>query len=403
MLEEKPSADYTEENKMRKLCINNTVGMPPYSPSCTIDDKYVFISGQVALDPKKTEKVLVGAGDVSKEATQVLKNVSSLLKKSGASWDSALFVQIFLTDISNYGALNAAYEEALRDCEKPPARACFAVKRLPRGALVEIECIALKQEGKSITRDTLPGNKLFSKAVVTDDLVFVAGQLALDPASGTKELVAKGDPAGETRQALKNLQSILENSGSSLDNVVKVTVLLNSIDAYAAVNEVYKEFFKSNPPARAAFEVAQLPLSGQVEIYCTATKTNGPRSVISGNSAVPVYSPAVLATEKKVLFVSGQVALNPDSDSKELVGGGDVVQETTQAISNLKRVLESSGTTLSNVCKVNIFIMNMDDYAKINEVYINFFGKENLPARAVVQVANLPLGALVELECVAVC
>ena len=47
--------------------------------------------------------------------------------------------------------------------------------------------------------------------------------------------------------------------------------------------------------------------------------------------------------------------------------------------------------------------MNMDDYAKINEVYIKFFGKENLPARAVVQVANLPLGALVELECVAVC
>ena len=142
--------------------------MPPYSPSCSIDDKYVFISGQVALDPNSTKKILVGAGDVSKEATQVLKNVSSLLQKSGASWDSALFVQIFLTDISNYGALNAAYEEALSGCEKPPARACFAVKRLPRGALVEIECIALKQEGENIKRDTLPGNKLFSKSVMTD-------------------------------------------------------------------------------------------------------------------------------------------------------------------------------------------------------------------------------------------
>ena len=80
---------------------------------------------------------------------------------------------------------------------------------------------------------------------MTDDLVFVAGQLALDPASGTKELVAKGDPAGETRQALKNLQSILENSGSSLDNVVKVTVLLSSIDAYAAVNEVHIKNFSN--------------------------------------------------------------------------------------------------------------------------------------------------------------
>ena len=97
------------------------------------------------------------------------------------------------------------------------------------------------------------------------------------------------------------------------------------------------------------------------------------------------------------------MALNPDSTTKELVGSGDVVKEATQAIANLKRVLETSGTTLSNVCKVNIFIMNMDDYGKINEVYINFFGNQNLPARAVVQVANLPLGALVELECVAYC
>ena len=226
----------------------------------------------------------------------------------------------------------------------------------------------------------------------------------MDPSSGTKELVSKGDPAGEARQALKNVQSILEASGSSLDNVVKVTVLLNSIESYAAVNEAYKEFFKSNPPARAAFEVKQLPLSGEVEIYCTAVKNNGVRNIIAGRSAVPVYSPAIIATEKKVIFVSGQVALNPENTtSKELVGGDDVAKQATQAISNLKNVLESSGTTLANVCKVNIFIMNMDDYGKINEVYINFFGKEKLPARAVVQVANLPLGALVELECVACC
>lgn len=150
-------------------------------------------------------------------------------------------------------------------------------------------------------------------------------------------------------------------------------------------------------------QVAKLPLSGEVEIYCTAVKKNGARNVIAGNSAVPVYSPAIVATDKKVIFVSGQVALNPDSTTKELVGSGDVVKEATQAITNLKHVLESSGTTLSNVCKVNIFIMNMDDYGKINEVYINFFGNEHLPARAVVQVANLPLGALVELECVACC
>ena len=110
-------------------------------------------------------------------------------------------------------------------------------------------------------------------------------------------------------------------------------------------------------------------------------------------------SPAVDGANLK--FISGQIALNPSADKKELVGAGDVTKETTQAITNLKTVLENAGSSLGNVCKVNIFIMNMQDYAAINEVYIGFFGKENLPARAVVQVANLPMGALVELECVA--
>ena len=196
----------------RKQTIPGKIGMPPYSPACICDSKYVFISGQVALDPTVASKELVGAGDISKEATQVLKNVAALLQEAGSSWNSCCFVQIFLTDIGNYAALNAAYGEALAGCEKPPARACFAVKRLPRGALVEIEAIAVRE---GTPKSIVAGNKLFSKSVMTDDLVFVAGQLALDPASGTKELVSKGDAAGEATQALKNVQAVLEATVSS--------------------------------------------------------------------------------------------------------------------------------------------------------------------------------------------
>ena len=67
------------QQSIRKVTISNSKGMPPYSPACLLDDKYVFISGQVALDPNATgPKVLVGGDDVGAQATQVLKNVSAL-------------------------------------------------------------------------------------------------------------------------------------------------------------------------------------------------------------------------------------------------------------------------------------------------------------------------------------
>lgn len=107
----------------------------------------------------------------------------------------------------------------------------------------------------------------YSQAVRVDQFVFTAGQVALDPQSG--EFVG-GDAATQARQALTNLQAVLEAAGSSLGQVVKTTVFLVSMDDYAAVNGVYGEFFGASPPARSAVAVAQLPLGARVEIECVA-------------------------------------------------------------------------------------------------------------------------------------
>ena len=111
----------------------------------------------------------------------------------------------------------------------------------------------------------------YSAANRFGDLVFTAGQLGIDPASG--ELV-KGGIEAQTRQALSNLMNVLESAGSSLEGVLKTTVFLKNINDFARMNAVYAEFFTSDYPARSAFQVAALPKDAQVEIEAVACLKN---------------------------------------------------------------------------------------------------------------------------------
>ncbi|ACL06338.1 endoribonuclease L-PSP [Desulfatibacillum aliphaticivorans] len=106
----------------------------------------------------------------------------------------------------------------------------------------------------------------YSQAIKCNGLVFVSGQLAIDPESGE----VKGDVKEQTKTVLTNLSAILEAAGTGLANVLKTTVYLDDIGDFAAMNEVYATFFTDAPPARAAFEVAKLPKSALVEIEAVA-------------------------------------------------------------------------------------------------------------------------------------
>ena len=103
----------------------------------------------------------------------------------------------------------------------------------------------------------------YSQGVKAGCFIFLSGQLGLDPE--TNEF-AEGGIAEQTRQALSNLKHVIESGGSSLENVVKTTVFLNDMNDFQAMNAVYGEFFKSNPPARSTVQVAALPKNGLVEI-----------------------------------------------------------------------------------------------------------------------------------------
>ena len=109
----------------------------------------------------------------------------------------------------------------------------------------------------------------YSQAVKLEgeSLIFVSGQIALDPKTGDR---IHGGVVQETRHVLENLKKVLEAAGSGLDKVVKTTVFLHSMDDFGVMNEVYGEYFKDDPPARSTIEVSRLPKGMKVEIEAVA-------------------------------------------------------------------------------------------------------------------------------------
>ncbi|KAF7338045.1 YjgF-like protein [Mycena venus] len=111
---------------------------------------------------------------------------------------------------------------------------------------------------------------------------------------------------------------------------------------------------------------------------------------------LPVFSQATIA--KGVVYCSGNIGCTNDL----VVVEGGVKPQTRRALENLTIVLKAAGSGLEHIVKANIYLTSMNDFREMNEVYAEFFDKDNLPARTCVAVAELPLGASVEIECTAV-
>ena len=114
--------------------------------------------------------------------------------------------------------------------------------------------------------------------------------------------------------------------------------------------------------------------------------------------AIGPYAQANLAGG--FVFTSGQIPLDPQTG---VITGENIEEQTNRSILNLQAVLEAAGSDLSQVVKTTVFLADMNDFAKMNEVYAKYFTGADLPSRSAVQVAALPKGALVEIEAIALC
>ena len=128
-------------------------------------------------------------------------------------------------------------------------------------------------------------------------------------------------------------------------------------------------------------------------------KSSTPEAIETKSAPKPVgpYNQAILV--ENWLYCSGQIALDPLTGT--MVGGGEIEEETKQVLKNLLAVVNAAGGNSSNVIRTTIYLTDLNDFAKVNKIYAEAFGDMTSPARACVEVSNLPKGGKIEIDCVA--
>ncbi|MBI2877752.1 MAG: hypothetical protein HYY20_12815 [Candidatus Tectomicrobia bacterium] len=219
----------------------------------------IFVSGQLPLDAQGN---LVGRGDSAAQARQVFSNMRAVLEQAGAGMDDVVMITSFFADIGNLSGIHQVRREFFR--EPFPASTGVEVRRLPfEGMLLEVDAIAVRGGLKKEVVD--PGwawddQFAFSQAIRAGDLLFVSGQVALDPAG--KVVGQEGDMAAQTRQVFENLQAILGAAGASLDDVVKLHSYLPDVSRYGAGHEVRARYLTRDYPASRGVGVKALAFPG---------------------------------------------------------------------------------------------------------------------------------------------
>lgn len=223
----------------------------------------------------------------------------------------------------------------------------------------------------------------YTPALQVGDLVYVSGQGARD---------AKGElaptPAGQLRQSLMNVQSIIEAAGLTMDHVVYTQVYVTDTSAYSELPGVWSQFFKSDGPAMSLLGVTAMPVGTPVEVNAVAvTDISRKRPIRLPGAPHPGLPPdAVIAGDR--LFFSGCFGFDTEGKIP-----ADSTLQTKLALDRLEAVLKAAGVGLDHVVFVNPYITDAVVPGEMNKEYARHFKFGDTPARATIHVAHLPHNA----------
>lgn len=234
----------------------------------------IFCSGMVAVNPETGERE---HGTVTSETRRIFENLKILLEENGSDLARIVQVHAMIYSRLEYDVLNRVYRQYLPT--SPPARMVWQVV-IESGFKVQLDVVAATGTGNTdmaLTRQVIePKNEKLnvskgrglphSPGIRVGDFLFVSGMVSTDPETGEHK---QGTLVSEARQVLENMSHLLDSSGSSLKNIVKLTIFVYDMLEFQNVNDVLKKFFPEKPPAVTVCG-AQLSFGFKIEAECVA-------------------------------------------------------------------------------------------------------------------------------------
>ena len=236
----------------------------------------------------------------------------------------------------------------------------------------------------------------YSPAVKAGGLIYLSGTLAQD-ASGA--IVGKGDVKAQTARVIERLREVLAASGSSLEQVVAVTVYLKTAADFAAMNEVYRTYWPKDPPTRTTVICDFVLPDALIEISMVAVPQGAERAIIHPSTWMKSPNPYSYAIKTgDTVFLSGLVSRNGKDNS---VVTGDMTTQTRTVMDNAAELLKAAGMTFANVVSNRVYITDTASFPAMNTTYATYFADAAPPARATVKAGLAGPQYVVEMTMVA--
>jgi 2-iminobutanoate/2-iminopropanoate deaminase len=339
----------------------------------------VYVAGTL---PSTDGGELAGT-DIARQTRAVLDRIRATLVENGSDLASAVAVTVYLKRASDFAAMNDVYRMYFP--EAPPSRTTVGAELVRPDALVEISLVAAAQgtSRRAVHPSAWKASlNPYSYTIEAGDLVFLSG---LVPRSGKDNTNITGAVGVQMRAVMENAREILDASGLGIRNIVAARVYLANASIREEMNEVYRSYFETGPPARATVVAGLMHPSFLVEMTFVASRA-AKQAIVDESVSNPNFSAAIRTGSH--VFVSGMIGAAPGASR-------DARAQARDALQHVGRLLSRAGCGFNDVVDSLVYLKDVGDYAAMNEAYLGAFAPP-FPARTTVQAPLLLPEGLVE-------